>query len=162
MSAGWERVSQSPRETLALGRALGEVLRGGDFLALAGPLGAGKTQLVKGIAAGLGVPENEPVVSPTFVLVREYQGRIKLYHIDAYRLHGSAELAALGLDEITAEPGAAIALEWADRVPEAVPAGACWIELEHLGPRRRRMSVRWDEGRLAEFAERAGSDLSPP
>jgi tRNA threonylcarbamoyladenosine biosynthesis protein TsaE len=155
MSAAWERVSNSPRETLALGRALGRVLGAGDFLALTGPLGAGKTQLVKGIAAGLGVPDDEPIVSPTFVLVREYQGRIKLYHIDAYRLQGAEELAALGLDEMAAEPGAAIALEWADRAVEAVPPGSCWIELAHGGPRQRQIAVRWDERRLAEFAERA-------
>lgn len=155
MSAAWERVSNSPRETLAVGRALGEVLRGGDFLGLSGPLGAGKTQLVKGIAAGLGVSEDEPVVSPTFVLVREYQGRVKLYHIDAYRLYGGAELLALGLDEIIAEPDTAVALEWADRTPEAVPETACWIELEHLGPRQRRMRLRWDASRVSEFAARA-------
>jgi tRNA threonylcarbamoyladenosine biosynthesis protein TsaE len=161
MSEVWERVSESPQETLALGRALGQVLRGGDFLALAGPLGAGKTHLVKGIAAGLGVPDDEPVVSPTFVLVREYQGRLKLYHIDAYRLHSAAELLALGIDEITAEPAAAVALEWADRVTGAVPAGACWIDLEHLGLRRRRLCMRWDAPqRWAEFVDRARSITS--
>ncbi len=155
MSAAWERITNNPQQTLALGRALGQVLRGGDFLALAGPLGAGKTQLVKGIAAGLGVPADEPVVSPTFVLVREYQGRLKLYHIDAYRLRGADDLLALGLDEIAAEPDAAVALEWADRAAEAVPAGACWIDLEHRGPRQRHMCVRWDAQRLAELADRA-------
>lgn len=149
-----ERITKSPRETFALGRALGQVLRGGDFIALSGPLGAGKTHLVKGIAAGLGVPDDEPVVSPTFVLVREYRGRLKLYHIDAYRLHCSADLLSLGLDEIVADPDAVTALEWADRVPEAVPAGACWVEMEHLDRRQRRVRVRWGEApRLAAFEQ---------
>lgn len=149
-------VTKSPQETFALGQALGQVLRGGDFLALTGPLGAGKTHLVKGIAAGLGVLDDEPVVSPTFVLIREYRGRLKLYHIDAYRLHGPAELLSLGLDEIIAEPDAVTALEWADRVTGAIPAGACWIELEHLGRRVRRVCVRWDEPqRRAEFEKHA-------
>jgi len=149
-------VTKSPQETFALGQALGQVLRGGDFLALTGPLGAGKTHLVKGIAAGLGVLDDEPVVSPTFVLIREYRGRLKLYHIDAYRLHGPAELLSLGLDEIIAEPDAVTALEWADRVTDAIPAGACWVDMDHLDRRQRRVRVRWDEAqRLAAFEQSA-------
>jgi tRNA threonylcarbamoyladenosine biosynthesis protein TsaE len=154
MTGGFERLSSSPRETIAFGRTLGGLIQGGDFLALSGPLGAGKTQLVKGIAAGLGVPDGEPIVSPTFVLIREYQGRLKLYHIDAYRLQRPAELLALGLEELAAEPDAVIALEWADRVAAAVPAGACWIELEHVEPTVRRLRVRWDNrDRRAELEQ---------
>jgi len=92
--------SRSTAETFAFGQALGGLLQSGDFVALTGQLGAGKTHLVKGLAVGLGVPADEPVVSPTFVLVREYIGRLKLYHIDAYRLGGAAELFALGLEEM--------------------------------------------------------------
>ncbi len=150
-----ERVTHNPQETFDVGRTLARLLRPGDFVALSGPLGAGKTQLVKGIAAGIGVPDDEPVVSPTFVLVREYCGHLKLYHIDAYRLRGPAELLALGLDEIIAEQDAVTALEWADRVAGAIPPGACWIELEHAGRSVRRMCVRWDDPkRLAELEER--------
>ncbi|MBP7746790.1 MAG: tRNA (adenosine(37)-N6)-threonylcarbamoyltransferase complex ATPase subunit type 1 TsaE [Phycisphaerae bacterium] len=138
-----EQLLTGPGRTLALGRRLGRLLRTGDFLALTGPLGAGKTQLIKGVAAGLGVPTEQPVVSPTFVLVREYVGRLKLYHIDAYRLTGAAELLALGVDEMLAEPGSVVAVEWADRVAEAVPACAAWIELEHAGRTQRRVRIRW-------------------
>jgi tRNA threonylcarbamoyladenosine biosynthesis protein TsaE len=149
------RTLRSPEQTLALGRVLGGLLRGRDFLALAGPLGAGKTQLIKGIAAGLGVPEEEPVVSPTFVLIREYVGRLKLYHLDAYRLQGVADLAALGVEEMAAEPDAVVAVEWADRVAQAVPATACWIELEHATVNIRRLRLRWGDGpRLATLRDR--------
>ncbi len=149
------RTLRSPEQTLALGRVLGGLLRGRDFLALAGPLGAGKTQLIKGIAAGLGVPEEEPVVSPTFVLIREYVGRLKLYHVDAYRLQGAADLPALGVEEMAAEPDAVIAVEWADRVAQAVPAIACWIELEHVTANTRRLRLRWGDGpRLAALRAR--------
>ncbi len=151
MTAVLRYTSSSPEETLAVGQAIGAILREGDFLALSGSLGAGKTQLIKGIAAGLGVPPEEPVVSPTFVLIREYAGRLKLYHVDAYRLSGAAELLALGLEEMLAEPGAVVAIEWADRAPEALPAHACRIDLEHAGPSSRRLCVRWDAtSRLAE------------
>lgn len=152
MTSPWERVSSSPDETLALGRVLGSLMHGSDFVALTGPLGAGKTQLIKGLAAGLGVPVNEPVVSPTFVLVREYAGRLTLYHIDAYRLGGPDELLALGLEEMCAEANAVVAVEWADRTAAAVPPHACWIELEHAGRQSRRIRIRWpDEQRIVEL-----------
>ena len=134
--------SRGAAQTLALGLALGSELRGGDFLALSGPLGAGKTQLVKGLALGLGVPEDEPVTSPTYVLIREYAGRVTLYHVDAYRLSGTSELLDLGLEEIAAEPDAVVVVEWADRVPGAIPADAVLIELEHTGVDDRRLTIK--------------------
>jgi len=142
-------------KTLAIGRALGEMLRPGDFLALSGPLGAGKTLLVRGVAAGLGVPEDEPVTSPTFVLVREYVGRLKLYHIDAYRLSGDEELWDLGLAEMASQPDSVIAVEWADRFPLAIPPDACRIELNHADRKSRTLRVLWDAPeRLAELKSR--------
>lgn len=152
MNAAYQRVSASPDETFALGRALGGLLLSGDVLALAGPLGAGKTVLIKGVAAGLGVPEDQPVVSPTFVLIREYRGRLTLYHVDAYRLHGTADLLSLGLDEIMAEPQAVVAIEWADRASGAIPAHACWIHLDHAGPSSRSIRLDWEApGRIGEL-----------
>ncbi|MCK4341864.1 MAG: tRNA (adenosine(37)-N6)-threonylcarbamoyltransferase complex ATPase subunit type 1 TsaE [Phycisphaerae bacterium] len=155
MKPCFEHTSRSPAQTLALGRALGRGLRSGDFVALTGPLGSGKTQLIKGLAVGLGVPEDEPVVSPTFVLIREYVGHLTLYHIDAYRLGGAEELFSLGLDEMVAEPDAVVAVEWADRTPEAIPEYACWIDLAHVGEEARRIRIRWaDRERLADFRTR--------
>jgi tRNA threonylcarbamoyladenosine biosynthesis protein TsaE len=141
MSAAREWDSHSEEQTRDVGRRLAERLRGSEFVALSGPLGAGKTQFVKGLAAGLGVPPDEPVVSPTFVLVREYAGRLKLYHIDAYRLRDAAELAALGVEEMRQAADAVVVVEWADRVAEGVPADALWIEFEHVGPGERRIRL---------------------
>jgi len=144
-------VTDTPEDTVALGAAIGRLLRTGDFVALRGALGAGKTQLVKGLAAGLGVPADEPVVSPTFVLVREYAGRLKLYHIDAYRLSGVEDVFALGLEDMMRDPGAVVALEWADRVARAAPPGALTVDLEHVGEFTRHVRLEWDPGRLAEL-----------
>jgi tRNA threonylcarbamoyladenosine biosynthesis protein TsaE len=150
-----ESRSKSARQTLLYGRALGESLKAGDLVAISGPLGAGKTQLVKGIALGLRVPRDEPVVSPSFVLVREYRGRLRLYHVDAYRLHGTAELLTLGWDEIREQPDSVVAIEWADRVLAAIPDDALQVELEHEGPTARRIRLAAaDQRRRAELAER--------
>lgn len=155
--------SYSEDQTFALGAAIGRTLRGGDFLALSGPLGAGKTRLVQGLAAGLGVPPDEPVVSPTFVLIREYPGRLTLYHVDAYRLSGPAELLALGLDELAAQTDAVVAVEWADRARPAIPGHACWIDLDHAGPTARRIALTCsDPDRHAALAAALAATLTPP
>lgn len=107
--------------TLALGRRIGGAFRVGWVIGLVGPLGVGKTHLVKGMAAGNPPAAGKPaeVTSPTFVLVNEYPGRVPLYHVDAYRLHSADELAELGLEEMMAD--GAVAIEWADRVAGALP-----------------------------------------
>ncbi len=145
----WE--SRHPSQTLEMGAALGQVVTAGTVLALCGPLGSGKTQLVKGLARGLSVPTHEPVVSPTFVLVREYVGRHKLYHIDAYRLGDAEELALLGLDEMWSEPGAIVAIEWADRCFDAIPSSAVWFELAHAGPTLRHVALAGPTGTAPAF-----------
>jgi tRNA threonylcarbamoyladenosine biosynthesis protein TsaE len=141
--------STSPEQTRAIGGALGGMLRGSEVVALSGQLGTGKTQLVKGLAVGLEVPEEEPVVSPTFVLVREYVGRLKLFHIDAYRLGGVDELLGIGLEEMRDQPGAVIAIEWADRVAEAIPPSAWRLELSHEPGSRRRIQIQAPEADCA-------------
>jgi tRNA threonylcarbamoyladenosine biosynthesis protein TsaE len=110
--------------TKAIGAALAGVLRAGDVVGLTGDLGAGKTRFVQGAAAALEV--EDPVVSPTFMLVRSYDGRLPLQHVDAYRLSGAAELEDLGIEEVL--PSDAVAfVEWADRVAGALPPD--WLEL---------------------------------
>src|SRR5262249_56691184 len=95
-------------------------LRAGDVVALVGPLGAGKTTFVQGLARGTGVPPERHVASPTFALVNEHPGRVALVHADLYRIANRAELLELGLDD--AFDRAAVAIEWLDRFPDAAPA----------------------------------------
>jgi tRNA threonylcarbamoyladenosine biosynthesis protein TsaE len=104
----------------ALGERLGRALRAGDVVSLVGPLGAGKTTFVQGLARGAGVPPERHVASPTFALVNEHPGRVPLVHADLYRIASRAELAELGLDD--AFDRAAVAIEWLDRFPDAAPA----------------------------------------
>jgi tRNA threonylcarbamoyladenosine biosynthesis protein TsaE len=110
--------------TKAIGAALAGLLDPGDVVGLAGDLGAGKTRLVQGAAVALGV--DDPVLSPTFMLLREYDGDLPVHHVDAYRLAGPVELEDLGLDEVLA-PDAVAFVEWADRVAAVLPES--WLEL---------------------------------
>lgn len=126
----WETASAD--ETFVLGETLGGSLAGGLVIGLAGPLGAGKTQLVKGIAAGNAVHDVRKVTSPTFTLVHEYPGRFTLYHVDVYRLRGPHELVALGFDELL-RPDAVVVVEWADRVRSVIPDELLWVELAITG-----------------------------
>lgn len=139
-----EIVSESPQETLDEGRALGRRLRGGEVVELCGPLGAGKTQFAKGLALGLGVNDQEPVVSPTFVLIREYAGRLTFYHCDAYRLQSADELLDLGLEEVLEAGDSVVAIEWADRFPNALSAPTIRVDLDYAGETSRR--IRRTEG----------------
>ncbi|HET6380545.1 MAG TPA: tRNA (adenosine(37)-N6)-threonylcarbamoyltransferase complex ATPase subunit type 1 TsaE [candidate division Zixibacteria bacterium] len=112
-------ITRSAEETHAVGRALGAAAEPGTLLALRGPLGAGKTQLAKGVAVGLGV--RGVVNSPTFILMNEHPGRLRLFHVDAYRLGDPEEALAAGLlDERQAE-GVTV-IEWAERLGDWLPA----------------------------------------
>lgn len=132
--------SRSVDATKALGRRLGRCAQAGTVVGLVGPLGAGKTQLVKGIAVGLGVEDERCVSSPTFVIVREHPGRLRLYHADAYRV-SSPELAAIGFDEMC-QSGGIVVLEWADRVADLLPDDHVIITIEPTGAEHRRLACR--------------------
>lgn len=134
------RLVIGPDAMLELGRRIGAALRGGECLALNGELGAGKTTLVQGIAQGLSI--RDPVVSPTFVLLREYEGRLRLCHFDAYRLAGPDELLALGFAEIQADRLTVCVVEWACRVAPLLQAAAIQVDLEHAGEDARRLTIR--------------------
>jgi tRNA threonylcarbamoyladenosine biosynthesis protein TsaE len=118
--------------TTAVGRRLGELLFPGSVVALIGPLGAGKTHLVRAIAEGLGIADSRSVSSPTFVLIQEYAARLPIYHFDAYRLRSDAEFHELGVQEYFAGDGVCL-VEWADRVPGSLPAEHLKIELKVTG-----------------------------
>ncbi len=135
-----EIISHSEAQTEALGRAIGLTARGGELVGLIGELGAGKTRLVKGIAAGLEVDNEAEVRSPTFVLIREHLGRLRLFHMDAYRLTGPAELNSLGFDEML-DQNALVVVEWADHVKEALPADRLSVDLSIAAPTSRRITL---------------------
>jgi tRNA threonylcarbamoyladenosine biosynthesis protein TsaE len=138
-----EFVSSSPEETFNHGHRIGSRLAGGEILLLSGPLGAGKTLLVKGLCAALGIDEEE-VTSPSFTLVNPYAGRLQLYHIDLYRLDEGASAAhAVDLDELLADERAVIAIEWAERMGDYPLPGNVWhLDLSGDGdaPRRIRLA----------------------
>ena len=141
--------TQSAKETVQLGKRIGKMLRSGDVVALIGELGAGKTQLIKGLAAGIGVVRAGYLVSPSFTLVHEYQGRIPLYHVDLYRLGTEEETEDLGIEEYLAKDGVT-AIEWADKIPSLLPKESLWIALRYLDRRTRSIhllakGVRYDE-----------------
>ncbi|MFW6438257.1 MAG: tRNA (adenosine(37)-N6)-threonylcarbamoyltransferase complex ATPase subunit type 1 TsaE [Armatimonadota bacterium] len=125
--------TDSVEETRALACRLGRELSAGDFVALSGTLGAGKTAFVQGLAAGLG--SEGTVTSPTFVLMRLHHGPIPLAHADAYRLSGAADLEDLGLGDWMGE--SVIALEWADTVPDAIPSDRIEVHIEYADDGRR-------------------------
>jgi len=132
-------LSRSEEDTAALGQALAAHLPSGAVVALCGTLGAGKTRLVQAVAAAAGVAPGE-VLSPTFVLVQQYQGRVPIYHFDAYRVADDDEFLALGPEEYF-EGGGWSLVEWADRVEACLPHQRVEIRIESLGESERRFTV---------------------
>jgi tRNA threonylcarbamoyladenosine biosynthesis protein TsaE len=132
-------ISHSPAETEALGEKFGRAARNGFVFALSGDLGAGKTQLVKGIARGLGVTAQ--VHSPTFTLVNEYGGgRLKLFHLDLYRLETAAQILSAGIAEFLSPDGVAV-IEWAERIANCELRIANWrrVQIEIVNEAERKI-----------------------
>lgn len=131
-SDAWHCLSKSIAETDRLGRRIGRTLQGGEIVALYGELGSGKTALVRGMAAGLGAPPRA-VSSPTFVLIHEYHGRMRLAHADLYRLDSAAELPHIGLSDYDDDHTVTV-IEWAERAGHDLPADRLEIHLRHRSP----------------------------
>jgi tRNA threonylcarbamoyladenosine biosynthesis protein TsaE len=148
MGANYSIDSNSPGQTIELGRKLGSRLKGGEVIAVCGPLGSGKTHLIKGIAAGAGAKDSNGVTSPTFVIINEYNGlshatqeKLDIYHIDAYRLNSIAEFEMLGFDDFC-YPQSVVLIEWADKVESALQAvDYIRIELTHAGKSHRKIHI---------------------
>jgi tRNA threonylcarbamoyladenosine biosynthesis protein TsaE len=132
--------ARTAAELQALAERLGRLMQPGDVLALVGPLGAGKTTFVQGVARGLGVPADRHVASPTFALVNEHPGRVPLVHADLYRVADARELEELGLTD--AFDRAAVAIEWLDRFPDAAPADRLEISIAIGGDDTRHVAFR--------------------
>lgn len=118
--------TNSTEETEALGRKIGNALKKGDVVSLRGSLGAGKTVIAKGIARSLGI--DEAIVSPTFTLVQEYDGREKLYHLDIYRLSGEDEFESMGGEEFLYPDGISL-IEWSEKIDSMLPDGTIYIDI---------------------------------
>jgi tRNA threonylcarbamoyladenosine biosynthesis protein TsaE len=121
-----ELATTSAQETRALGEAVAALLAPGDVVSLTGDLGAGKTTLIQGLAGGLGV--REPVLSPTFTLVREYEGHLRVYHLDVYRLDRIQDVLDLGFEEML-DDGGVVLIEWGDAIEALMPEAYLQIEL---------------------------------
>ena len=142
--------THSADETRTLATALGTQLQPGDVLCLVGDLGAGKTTFTQGLALGLGLPPDEPVNSPTFTLIAEHpSGRVPLYHFDVYRLPDSSALYDLAFDEYLDGDGVVV-IEWADKIPEALPPDRLEIALIADGPDTRRIDMTGHGARARE------------
>ena len=138
-TSGWLH-SSAAAQTRAYGRALGAAAQPGTVLALVGPLGAGKTELAKGVAEGLGV--SSVVNSPTFVLMNEHAGRLRLFHADAYRLNEPDEALDAGLlDERQAD--GVVVVEWADRLADLLPVGRLELTIEPDADGGDHRSIHW-------------------
>ena len=138
----WSCETCSVDETRQLGANLGEALEPSSVVALSGNLGAGKTHLTQGIAEGLGI-ERRLVNSPTFALVQEYAGRLRVFHFDTYRLRNVDEFLDLGFDEYLSLRGVCI-IEWAERVAEVLPPDTLTVRVSATGETKRRFE--WHAG----------------
>jgi tRNA threonylcarbamoyladenosine biosynthesis protein TsaE len=153
-------ITNSPTETIEFGRKIGSQLKGGEVIAICGALGSGKTHLVKGIASGAGAAESKKVTSPTFVIINEYirlrqspqgttkdggydgqEGRLDIYHIDAYRLESISEFEMIGFDDYC-QPGSVVLIEWADKIESALEnIDYIRVELFHAGESKRKIHI---------------------
>jgi tRNA threonylcarbamoyladenosine biosynthesis protein TsaE len=136
-----EFITHSPEETIALGRTLASLIAPPKIVLLRGDLGAGKTTLVKGIAAGFHAAGEDDVTSPTFTLVHEYRGPAAiLYHIDLYRVDTPRQLETLGLDDLISE-NSVLLIEWGEKFPRFVKEQDVEIALERVGETARKVRV---------------------
>jgi len=149
-------VTREPAETRALAAALAAAARPGDLISLVGDLGAGKTQFAKGFGAGLGITDT--IVSPSFVLMAEYRGRLPLFHVDLYRLTDAAEALAGGLIDDRQIEGVTL-IEWAERLTDAMPSERLDVVIDGAGDDPRRITIRASHRSYARYIEAVPIEL---
>lgn len=132
-------ISKSSKETEELGYKFAQTLKKGDVVSLRGSLGAGKTVFTKGIARALDVKEN--IVSPTFTLIQEYDGIVKLYHLDIYRLSGIDEFESMGGDDYLPSNGVSV-IEWSEKISSLLPDDTIYVEIKILENNDREIKIR--------------------
>jgi tRNA threonylcarbamoyladenosine biosynthesis protein TsaE len=136
-----KKISRSPEETIELGKAFAKRLKKGAVVALVGDLGSGKTVFTKGIAAGLGVKSARYVNSPTFVIIKEYKGRLGLYHFDLYRLDHSSSLDEMNYEEYFYGSGVTV-IEWAEKIRALLPKGYSEVRFAVRGENERLIEIK--------------------
>lgn len=151
-------VSSCVEETVALGRLLGKRLQPGDFIALIGELGSGKTHFVQGVAAGDDMPPDVCVTSPSYTLLNEYSGRVSLYHFDLYRLHGDGDILELGFDEYFHGDGACL-VEWAERLDRELPEKNLTLVFTQLDDTSRKIDFLYTGSRYEQLVIDLFSEL---
>ena len=142
--------TRSVSETIRIGRSIGSLFLPGDVAALVGELGTGKTQFIKGLAAGVGVEKSVYISSPSFTLINEYPGKIPFYHIDLYRLETEKEAEGLGLEEYFQGSGIT-AIEWANKIPSLLPKEILWIQIRYTGKHSRSIEILGKGTRYGEL-----------
>ena len=148
-----EFIVTTVEETNKIGELIGALVNSGDIICLIGDLGTGKTHLTKGIAKGLDIEDH--ITSPTFTIVNEYTGRLKLYHFDVYRVNDPDEIAAIGFDEYIFSDGVSI-IEWANYIEELIPSNNLTITIEklpNLGVNYRKINFQYSDKRYDYIKE---------
>lgn len=133
-------ITKSAKETMLIGEKLAKRLKPGDIVALSGNLGSGKTTFTKGIGEGLGVKDSRRINSPTFVLIKEYSGKIPLYHLDLYRLDDLREIENLAIEEYIYGNGVTV-IEWAEKIKPILPENYISVKLKVKGDNKREVII---------------------
>jgi tRNA threonylcarbamoyladenosine biosynthesis protein TsaE len=133
-------ITYSAKETMLVGEKLAKKLKPGDIIALSGNLGSGKTTFTKGIGKGLGVNDSKRINSPTFVLIKEYHGRVPLYHLDLYRLDDLKEIENLAIEEYIYGRGIAV-IEWAEKIRCLLPERHISVRFKLKGDNKREIII---------------------
>ncbi len=133
-------ITNSAKETMLIGERLARKLKPGDMIALSGDLGSGKTTFTKGIGKGLGVKDSKRINSPTFVLIKEYNGRVPLYHLDLYRLDDLKEIENLAIEEYIYGNGITV-IEWAEKIKSILPEKHILVKFKIKGDNKREVII---------------------
>jgi tRNA threonylcarbamoyladenosine biosynthesis protein TsaE len=152
-----EITSDSARKTQDIGRLIAGNLNKGDIVCLFGDLGSGKTVLTKGIGLGLGL-DKDRVTSPTFVIIRQYEARIPIYHFDLYRLALPEDILSLGYEEYLFDQGVSV-IEWADKLGCFIPKEFLKIELRVVGREKRHLKISAKGSRYKKLMEKLHENL---
>jgi tRNA threonylcarbamoyladenosine biosynthesis protein TsaE len=148
--------TKSTSETVRLGKRIGSLLQSSEVVALVGELGTGKTQFIKGLAAGVGMAPPTYISSPSFTLINEYPGKIPFYHVDLFRLEREKDAEELGLEEYF-QSGGITAIEWADKIPSLLPKEMLLIHITYTGENTRSLEITGKGKRLEDLVSRIKS-----